>query len=78
MLPSIASIVAETFEMPLDAVSDETGPDTLMKWDSLGAVRLLLALQDAFQLEFTQPEILAMRNVALIRRVLVKRGIEAH
>jgi acyl carrier protein len=75
MSDKLIQIVANTFEISPDAISDDTSPETLSNWNSLGSVRLLMALQEEFLVEFSNAEILAMRSVALIRRVLRKRGI---
>jgi maltose O-acetyltransferase len=42
----VAAVVAATFHVP--SVSLDDGPFTIRGWDSLGSLRLLVALEDAF------------------------------
>ena len=73
--PSLVEIVGEVFEMEPDELDDDTSPDNAPAWNSLGAVRLMIALQERFGIEFSSSEIMAMRSIRLIRRVLRKKGI---
>lgn len=72
---SLVDIVSEVFELDPNELDDDTSPDNTTAWNSLSAVRLVVVLQETFDIEFKNSEILAMRSIALIRRVLRKRGI---
>ena len=53
----IKSIMAETFKVDLNAVKEDTSPDNLDRWTSLKHVDLVLNLQQAFDIEFTDSQI---------------------
>jgi acyl carrier protein len=53
----IKSIMAETFKVDLNAINEDTSPDNLDQWTSLKHVDLVLNLQQAFEIEFTDSQI---------------------
>ena len=52
----VISIVAETFEIPLEDVSLDTAPSNTSAWDSFGQMALVLNVEKAFNfvLEFEE------------------------
>ena len=52
----VISIVAETFEIPLEDVSLDTAPSNTSAWDSFGQMALALNVEKAFNfvLEFEE------------------------
>ena len=53
----IRSIMAETFQVDPEAINEDTSPDNLDRWTSLKHVDLVLNLQQAFDIEFTDSQI---------------------
>jgi acyl carrier protein len=53
----IKSIMAETFKVEPNAINKNTSPDNLDRWTSLKHVDLVLNLQQAFDIEFTDSQI---------------------
>jgi acyl carrier protein len=53
----IKSIMAKTFKVDLNAINDDASPDNLDQWTSLKHVDLVLNLQQAFDIEFTDSQI---------------------
>ena len=53
----IKSIMAQTFKIDLNAIYEDTSPENLVQWTSLKHVDLVLNLQQAFGIEFTDSQI---------------------
>ena len=53
----VKSIMAETFKVEPDAINQDASPDNLDHWTSLKHVDLVLNLQQAFAIEFTDSQI---------------------
>ena len=53
----VKSIMAETFKVEPNAINADTSPDNLDQWTSLKHVDLVLNLQQAFDIEFTDSQI---------------------
>jgi acyl carrier protein len=63
----IKSVMAQIFEVPVSAISDDASPETIEQWDSLRHMNLILALEGEFKIEFTDqqiPEILSLSSIA--------------
>jgi len=67
-------IVASTLHIPLDMVTDQLTMTEVESWDSLQHMDLIAALEQTFGAEFTFEEIVSMRSVAEIKRVLKGKG----
>ena len=57
------NIVAETLRVEPTALSLDTTSDNLEQWDSLGHLRLVMALEDEFNFKFPTDEIAHMTKL---------------
>lgn len=71
----VEKVFAEVLGVPLDSITDTSSPDNLPKWDSAAAIDLFLAIEDEFGVRLTTKEFLAMRSIALVKKVLAAKGI---
>lgn len=67
--------VADVFQLDVAAVNDESSQDSIPKWDSLGIVNLVAELEQVFGIQFDILEIADFRNVAIIKSILMEKGI---
>lgn len=70
----VAAIFSSVLKIPPETITDETSPDNTSQWDSLAVIDLVLAIEDEFQVKFTTKEIVAMRNVSLVKKMLRSKG----
>jgi acyl carrier protein len=75
MTGRLENLFASILRIPADSINEATSPDNTPKWDSTSAIDLTLAIEDEFGVKFTTREIMAMRSVALVRKVLTTKGI---
>lgn len=61
-LPRIQSLVAKTLGLAAEP-DPEDGPDDIAAWDSLGALNLLLALEETFEIELPIADVLHAHRV---------------
>ena len=66
MLPRVRQIAADVFDVPLDAVTSQSSPETIENWDSLQHVTLVVALEQAFAVQFLPEEISEMQTIERI------------
>jgi acyl carrier protein len=59
----VRAVIAETFDLhkPLDPTD---GPAQIVRWDSLGTLRLLLALEDEFGLHLPENALYGVTTVS--------------
>ncbi|MBF0323890.1 MAG: acyl carrier protein [Alphaproteobacteria bacterium] len=75
MLNKIATILSQLTGVPIESVTMETSPDNLETWDSSMHLNLVMALEEAFGIQFSETEIVEMMNVGLIQEVLKAHGV---
>jgi acyl carrier protein len=72
----LSQTVAEVLGVTPDELSEESSPDTILSWDSLGHLNLVIALEEEFGIRLSAEDVLAMRSVHSIRRILHQSGAE--
>ena len=71
----VRNVLAEVLQIPLGKVIDNLAMSDVEAWDSLKHMELVVSLEQTFGLEFTFEEIVALRSVVEIKRVLRERGV---
>jgi acyl carrier protein len=69
----VRSLVAEVFQIPGETLADDLAMADVPAWDSLKHMELVMSLERAFGLTLTFDEIVAMRSIRDIERVLAAR-----
>ncbi len=69
-------IFAETFAISNDEVSDDLEYQSITSWDSINHLDLVSNLESEFGVEFDMDDIIAMENVAKIKEILVRLGVD--
>jgi acyl carrier protein len=72
----LVDVFAQVFEQPADGFSDEASQDTVLNWTSLGHVALLVELERAYNVRFSNVEMTTMRSVGDIRSALTRKGAQ--
>ncbi len=71
----ILQIIAAVLDIDQHSITESLSPQDLENWDSTQHVILLLAIEDEFDVTFTDDEILRMDNIAaIIAAVLERKG----
>ena len=70
MKKKVFDIIAQVMNVPVESVKDDSSPDTVETWDSLKHMSLVLTLEEEFDVQFSDEEIVKMLSVGLIIDVL--------
>jgi len=62
----VIRIVGQIMGVAPDALDDASSPESVAAWDSLKHMRLVLALEEEFDVRFSDDQIMAMPSVAHI------------
>ena len=68
-------IISETFEININDIEEELGPDEIETWDSLCQLRLIEAIEEHYKITFEIAEIFEIFKIGDIVRLLKKRGL---
>ena len=69
----IKNIMSAVFEISTGEINDESSPDTIESWDSLKHMNMVVALEEEFNVQFTDDNITELINMKLIKVVLLER-----
>lgn len=70
MKEKIKEIMAVVFEIEKEDIPDNASPDNIENWDSLHHMNLIVALEEEFDLELDDEDIVEMLNLELIEEIL--------
>ena len=71
----LKQVLADVFKIDIQTINDETSVDNVEKWDSLNHLNLVLALEEAFDISFTEEQTIEILNYPLIKMVLQEHGV---
>lgn len=68
------SLLAEVFQLPVENIPDDAAIGSLSQWDSLGHMRLLLALEAELETTLDTEMVLQLDSLKMINRLLSPRS----
>jgi acyl carrier protein len=71
----LEALLATVLQIPPTAITDDLAMKDVEVWDSLKHMELILSVETTFGIELSFDEIVAMKTVHEIRRVLRERGV---
>jgi acyl carrier protein len=72
---SLEQLLADLLQIPVAEVTDELAMKDLEVWDSLKHMELIASLEEQLGIQLTFDEIVTMRSVGDIKRVLNSKGV---
>jgi len=58
------------FGIPVEEIDDDSSPDTILAWDSMAHINLILSLESEFDLSLSLEDAMEMLSVGLIKTIL--------
>jgi acyl carrier protein len=68
-------IISQVMNIPVERLNEDSSPDTVENWDSLQHMNLILALEEEFDIAFSDEEIMKMLSVKIILETLKKKSL---
>ena len=69
----IRNLMAIVFEIDINQIKDNAEPSIIETWDSLKHMSLIVALEEEFDIIFTDEEMMDMLNLELITRIVSEK-----
>lgn len=76
-IEDVKAAIATTFDIPVEAVRADSSSEAIEQWDSIGHINLVMALEQRLGLKFTIEEIMEMKTIAAICKVVESKRIGA-
>jgi acyl carrier protein len=67
----IKYVISTVFGIPAGEINYESSPRTIVSWDSLKHMNLVIALEEEFRFKFTDEEILSMKDYTSIKQTVI-------
>ncbi len=74
-MKKVEEVVAEVLHIDPSAITDATGPNDIENWDSFNGLVLVTELEKAFNISFSLEEVVAVKNIADIKKILKKHHV---
>lgn len=66
----IKEVMSNVFDIDISMINFQSSPDNIENWDSLKHMNLIIALEEEFDIEFNDDEIIDSMNYALILNII--------
>jgi acyl carrier protein len=73
---TLEDVVARVFGVERDRVNDDSSPETVEGWDSMGHLNLISALEKDFNVSIDIVDTMEMVSVGKIREILLGYGVQ--
>lgn len=71
----VEQLLADVLQIPVAEVTDQLAMTDLDVWDSLKHIELIASLEEQLNVQLSFDDIVAMRSVGDIKRVLSSKGV---
>jgi acyl carrier protein len=68
-------LVGKVLGVDAATLTEDSNAQNTPKWDSLRHIEVIFAMENAFHVRFTMPEISGLRNLGDIRKLLLAKGV---
>lgn len=66
----IKQVMSNVLNISVDSIKNSSSPDNIESWDSLKHMNLIIALEEEFEIQFNDSEIVDSMSYALILDIL--------
>ena len=71
----LKQVFADVFGVNSSAINENSSVDTIEKWDSFNHMKLVLALEEQFNVRFQTNQTIEMLSYPLVKVVLSEHGV---
>jgi acyl carrier protein len=68
----VKRVLAAVFNVPSEEINYESSPDNIESWDSLKHMNMVIALEEEFDIEIANEDLIEMINYKLVVLILSK------
>tara|TARA_Y100000748_G_scaffold302082_1_gene303577 strand:- start:886 stop:1125 length:240 start_codon:yes stop_codon:yes gene_type:complete len=66
ILNSVKKIISEIVDMPINDIPDNASPNIINEWDSMNHLKIILSIEEEYNIKLTKDEIISMINTEII------------
>jgi len=69
----IRMIMSEVFDINQDLIKDDSSINSLVEWDSMNHMNLIVALEEEFKCDFDEDDIESMVSFEIMKKIIEKK-----
>lgn len=73
-MTDLRSLFARILREPISNITDAVSPKTLLSWNSLRHVELVMEIEETYSVTFSTAEIIALNSFIGVRDMLLGKG----
>jgi len=73
---TVEEVIGKVLNVDSSKITDETSPENTPEWDSFNGLLLATELEKNFKVKFSIDEVVLVKNVGDIKKILQKHGIK--
>jgi len=74
----VKMILSKILEIDINEIKDDTSPKNTPTWDSFNALFIVSEMEEFFKVKFSMVDVMKVKNVGDIKKVLYKYGIKLY
>lgn len=74
-MKKLETVIEEALGVEPGTITPDSSPETVPAWDSMGLVKIVSAVEQAYELRLSAEEIIEFASVAGVRAVLARHRI---
>lgn len=67
---ALIALFAEVLQVQAAELTDDSSPESVRRWDSLGAMALVTAIEERFNVQLSTKQIMRMNTIGRARKAL--------
>ena len=68
----LKNIFSDVFNIPVKQISNDASPDNINNWDSIRHINFVIAIEEEFDIEFSDDVIIDLLNYKLIKQSIIE------
>jgi acyl carrier protein len=75
-MTKLVKLFSEILKVPESNILDDTSPENTPQWDSLNSMKLVVAIEETYEIRLTTKEIMKMNTFAIVKNVLKQKKVD--
>lgn len=76
-MKTVEEVLSKVLNIGSETISDATKPEDIESWDSFNGLILVTELEKNFKVQFSLEEIVAVKKVGDIKKILKRHGVNS-
>ncbi|MFN6535667.1 MAG: acyl carrier protein [Nostoc sp. EkiNYC01] len=76
-METLTEIFSDVLNISPLEITDKLSPNTLKTWNSMAHMKLVMAIEEAYDIVFTVDDVKSVKSFADARQILLQKGVES-